>query len=83
MLMDIDRYSDILCTFVLEVKKIGERSNYPGVSLYQLCATIQCYLNEKGNPWKLVDGADFQDIRMHHKIIRLKNDASTLQKLSQ
>ena len=49
--------------FIPEVtKKTGEA--YPGRTLYQLCSSIQKYLNVNKIPWRLVKGNDFQEMQI-------------------
>ena len=53
-----------MCRFVPEVRKLKDGSDYPGATLYQFCVAIQQYLNDNGLIWKLVDGPDFQQLRV-------------------
>ena len=53
-----------MCRFIPEVTKVKDNTDYPGRTLYQMCVSIQRYLNENGKSWKLVDGPDFHDLRV-------------------
>ena len=61
--LDRDTFEYSMLRFIPEVtKKTGEP--YPGRTLYQLCASIQKYLNVNKIPWKLVKGTQFQDLQI-------------------
>ena len=50
--------------FIPEVTKKKGSGLYPGRTLYQLCQSIQKYLNVNKLPWKLVKGHEFQDLKV-------------------
>ena len=50
--------------FIPEVTKKKGEELYPGRTLYQLCTSIQKYLNVNKIPWKLVKGEGFQDLKI-------------------
>ena len=61
--LDKDNFEYSMIRFIPEVtKKTGEA--YPGRTLYQLCSSIQKYLNVNKIPWKLVKGNDFQEMQV-------------------
>ena len=49
--------------FIPEVTKVNGEGLYPGKTLYQLCTSIQKYLNINKIPWKLVKGSEFSDLQ--------------------
>ena len=53
-----------LCHFILEVMKVRGEGLYPGNTLYQMIVPIQKYLNVNKLYWQLIEGIEFQDVRI-------------------
>ena len=53
-----------VCKFLAEVVKVKDGSEYPGHTLYQFCVAIQKYLFHKGLKWKLIEGSEFENVRV-------------------
>ena len=53
-----------LVRFIPEVTKCKGDGQYPGRTLYQLCTSIQKYLNINKIPWKIVKGNEFEDVKI-------------------
>ena len=53
-----------LCRFIPEVTKVKGDGPYPGKTLYQMIVAIQKYLNINKLNWKLIDGNEFQNLRV-------------------
>ena len=50
--------------FIPEVTKSKGEGLYPGKTLYQMCVSIQKYLNINKINWKLVKGDGFQELKV-------------------
>ena len=53
-----------LCHFIPEVTKVWGEGLYPGNTLYQMIIAITKYLNVNKLYWQLVEGIEFQDVRI-------------------
>ena len=53
-----------LCYFVPEVTKVKGEGPYPGATLYQMIVAIQKYLHVNKIFWSLVDGPEFNDLKI-------------------
>ena len=62
--LDKENFVYSLCRFVPEATKVKDGSDYPGKTLYEMCVTLQKFVNQKGKQWKLVDGPDFKQLRI-------------------
>ena len=62
-LLEKDSFEYTMCKFIAEVTKVKDGADYPGNTLYQMCVSIQKYLNLKGKTWKLVEGGQFIQLR--------------------
>ena len=62
---NIDKQQFILsmCYFIPEVVKQNDEL-YPGPSLYQMCVVIQKYLHVNKILWKIIEGAEFLEIKI-------------------
>ena len=58
-----DDLQQVLCMFIPEVTKVKDGGDYPGKTLYEMIIVIQKYLNENQIGWKLIDGADFVNVK--------------------
>ena len=58
-----ENFEYTMCRFIPEVTKLNGSGDYPDKSLYQLCVTIQIFLNQNGIPWMVVEGSDFCQLR--------------------
>ena len=58
-----ENFEYAMVRFIPEVTKI-KGGNYPGSMLYQMCTSIQKYLNVNKIPWKVVKGEDFHEIKV-------------------
>ena len=56
-------FAEALCYFIPEVVKQNDKL-YPALSLYQLVVAIQKYMNFKKLNWKLVEDAQFSDVKI-------------------
>ena len=61
--LTLDNFRHAMCYFIPEVTKSKGDGLYPGRTLYQLCMSIQKYLNLNKIPWKIIDGPEFEDVR--------------------
>ena len=61
--LNVKDFAEALCYFIPEVVKQNDEL-YPAASLYQLVVAIQKYLNFKKINWKLVEGAQFADVKI-------------------
>ena len=59
-----DNFEYAMIRFIPEVTKVNGEGLYPGKTLYQLCTSIQKYLNINKIPWKLVKGSEFADLKI-------------------
>ena len=62
--LEKDNFEYSMMRFVPEVTKSKGKGAYPGRTLYQLCTSIQKYLNINRIPWKLVKGNEFQELQV-------------------
>ena len=62
--LEKEQLEEALCCFIPEVTKLKGYGMYPGHTLYQMCVAIQKYLNINGLKSKIVDGIDFQQLRV-------------------
>ena len=68
-LLDIDNLeksnlNHALCRFIPEVTKKRGTGPYPGATLYQMIVAIQKYLVLNKKKWKLIEGEEFDDMRI-------------------
>ena len=61
--LKLENLRHALCYFIPEVTKSKGEGLYPGHTLYQLCMSIQKYLNVNKIPWKIVEGVEFEDVK--------------------
>ena len=58
-----ENFQYAMIRFIPEVTKISGDGLYPGRTLYQMCTSIQKYLNINKIGWKLVKGSDFSELQ--------------------
>ena len=61
--LQIDNFKHAMCYFIAEVTKSKGDGPYPGQTLYQMCTSIQKYLNHNKIPWKIIEGPEFVDVK--------------------
>ena len=61
--LDKKELEESMCYFLDEVTKSKGSGQYLGKTLYEMCVSIQKYLNVNKIGWKIVDGVDFQSLR--------------------
>ena len=59
-----DNFQHAMCRFVPEVKKHNGNGDYLAKALYQMIVSLQKYLSVNKMNWKLVEGSDFEELRM-------------------
>ena len=52
-----------LVRFIPEVTKLNGEGVYPGKTLYQMCTSIQKFLNVNNIPWKIVKDPEFIEVQ--------------------
>ena len=62
--LDEKSFGEALCYFIPEVTKAKGEGLYPAKTLYQLVVALQKYLNVNKIPWKLIDGPNFENVRV-------------------
>ena len=62
-LLERDSFEFAMCSFIAEVRKAKDGSEYPGKTLYHLVVSIQKFVNHKGKNWKLIEGSQFGKLR--------------------
>ena len=62
--LDPEDLQHSLCRFVPEVTKKKGDGLYPGRTLYEMIVSIQKYLNVNKIKWKLIEGEQFQELRV-------------------
>ena len=60
--LTIDNFVHAMCRFIPEVTKKKGEGPYPARTLYQMCTSIQKYLNVNGLGWKIIEGPQFSDL---------------------
>ena len=53
-----------LCHFIPEVTRVRGEGPYPGTTLYQMIVSIQKYLNVNKIHWQLIEGKEFEDLKV-------------------
>ena len=61
--LTIENFVHAMCRFIPEVTRKKGEGPYPGHTLYQMCTSIQKYLNVNKIPWKILEGPKFEDLR--------------------
>ena len=62
--LEKENFEYAMVRFIPEVTKSKGDGPYPGQTLYQLCTSIQKYLNVNKIPWKIVKGDKFEDVKI-------------------
>ena len=58
-----DNFEYAMIRFIPEITKVNGEGLDPGKTLYQLCTSIQKYLNINKILWKLVKGSEFSELQ--------------------
>ena len=61
--LKLENFREAMCYFIPEVTKSKGEGLYPGRTLYQMCMSIQKYLNVNKIPWKIIEGSEFEDVK--------------------
>ena len=61
--LKLENFREAMCYFIPEVTKSKGEGLYPGCTLYQMCMSIQKYLNVNKIPWKIIEGSEFEDVK--------------------
>ena len=62
--LEKENFEYAMVRFIPEVTKSKGKGPYPGRTLYQLCTSIQKYLNVNKIPWKIVKGNELEDVKI-------------------
>ena len=62
--LTLENFRHAMCYFIPEVTKSKGEGLYPGRTLYQMCVAIQKYLNVNKIAWKIIEGPEFEELKM-------------------
>ena len=76
--LEKDNFQYAMIRFIPEVTKVNGDGEYPGRTLYQLCTSIQKYLNINNIPWKIVKDREFNELQVVlDNVVKERAEANT------